>query len=169
MKSSERKTSFLFELEDLARRSKNPKILQSMAKDHFNNPVICMHIAANAYVEEETLVLLSTHPDYEVRTRVATYSFKISSKNTLSKLALDKNHNVKAALARRTTSQSILELLINTNRKNDEIIETCLSRTTELSIIKKFISRNSKEIVSKYVDAIYSNNNFSLETLYSIL
>ena len=79
------------------------------------------------------------------------------------------NIYVKAALAQRITSQSILELLINTNRKNDEIIETCLSRTTELSIIKKFISRNSKEIVSKYVDAIYSNNNFSLETLYSIL
>ncbi|MBR2787366.1 MAG: hypothetical protein IKD76_07835 [Clostridia bacterium] len=153
---------------EVAKRATNPATLDALAKENYANEIICMYIADNSYVGEETLEVLAKHPSEAVRITVAERSYKIKSSKTLAKLCYD-TVRVREALAKRTTDDGVLTLLMRGNPSNKQIMENCLSRLKNVERIDKFILTSEKEELLKYVDALLENPHLRSEELLLIV
>lgn len=146
----------LYELETLAKHSRNPKHLHAIAVEHYKNEVICWYVAGNIHCDEETLVLLASHPHEQVRMKVAEYCNMITSNKVLVRLALD-TVKVRETLAQRTLNQDLLKLLFRGNPNNECIMKSCLKEISDMQKISSFILNSSAGKLFDYADAILDN------------
>lgn len=152
-----------------AQGCRNPKALLEMAKEHFNNEVVCFYISDNRYSDNEVLTLLARHPHRSVRRNVASASHKITDFETLIFLSEDNDPIVRENLARTSLNEQILYKLFRENFKRPEIAGSFLKRTSNKEFLRNFIQQANPAVLQRFSSQILSNKSLEEEDLNELI
>lgn len=152
-----------------AQGCRNPKALLEMAKEHFNNEVVCFYISENRYSDNEVLTILARQPHRLVRRQVASGSHKITDFETLVLLSEDKDPIVRENLARTVLNEQILYKLFRENFKRPEIAGSFLKRTSNPEFLRNFIQQATPNVLNRFSYQILSNKNLAEEDLNELI
>jgi len=164
-----RSTHNIDELRREAKGCKNPTRLLELAQEHERNEEICKLIAQNGYSDSQALNFLAYHPDSIVRRYVARRSYLIIDKKILTKLAFDSDIVVREELAQKTISEATKEVLFKFNPNNYTILESCLRRMENITLIHNFIRTASEEKLNKLLIPILENTKLEETQLLLLL
>ena len=158
---SERVTTVLEEVRMKAKGATSPDVLEEIYTKYNYDEVVCENLAINKATPSIVREKLAGHESLKIRYFIAERSQYLKDEHVLKELTKDECI-IRAAVAKRTENDSILELLFRSNPSNEGIRQMCIKRLTDMNKLEKLIfKREPEKTLNIYLNSIMSNRHLN--------